>query len=128
MNASDIISTHGLEFTFSPVMENPFFTQESSDLVHYYCNLHNEAISFDFYISMGIDYSEALTGDFCLTRVLEDIGTFRSCSGYPEFCRLIGVEEDDDKSRIGFDEIKRLSDNLDFLLTQEIELTESPTI
>jgi hypothetical protein len=128
MNATNIISTYGLQLTAAPVMENPFMAQESADMTHYYCNLHNDDISFDFYMSLGSAYSDSLTPEFCLARVLEDVGSFRNCSGYQDFCKLIGVEEDDDKARLGFDEVRRISENLDFLLSHENELDTGPTI
>jgi hypothetical protein len=127
MNATDIISTYDLQLTATPVMENPFMA-DSSDLSHYYCNLHNDAVSFDFYTSLGSDYSDSLTAEFCLARILEDIGLFRSCPGYVEFCKLIGVEEDDGKAKLGYDEIRRISENLDLVLSQDVELNNGPTI
>jgi len=128
MNVTDIISTYGLQFTAAPVMENPFMAQESADMTHYYCNLHNENLAFDFYLSLGSDYSDSLTAEFCLARVLEDVGSFRNCAGYADFCRLIGVEEDDSKAKLGFEEVRRISENLDFLLSKENELTIGPGI
>jgi hypothetical protein len=128
MNATDIISTYDLHLEASPVMQNPFMAQESADMTHYYCNLRNESVSFDFYLSLGSDYSDSLTAEFCLARVLEDVGSFRTCAGYVEFCQLIGVEEEDGKAKLGFEEVRRISDNLDFLLSQENELNSGPTI
>jgi hypothetical protein len=123
MNATDIIATYELQFTFTPVMENPFMAQESSDMNHFYCKLHNDALSFDFYTSLGTEYSDNLTAEFCLARILEDVGSYRGCAGYSDFCRLVGVEEDDGKASLSFEELKRMSDNLDFLLSQENKLS-----
>ena len=126
MNATEIISTYDLKLTATPVMENPFMAGE--DMAHYYCTLYNDTVSFDFYTSLGSDYSSSLTSEFCLARILEDIGAFRSCPGYAEFCALIGVEESDGRAKLGYEEIRRMSENLDLVLSQDVELNAGPTI
>lgn len=126
MNATDIISTYDLKLTATPVLENPFMSGDVG-LTHYYCTLQNDVVSFDFYTSLGGEYSNSFTAEFCLARILEDIGAFRSCPGYAEFCKLIGVEESDGKAKLGYEEIRRMSENLDLVLSQDAELNTGPT-
>lgn len=126
MNAADILTTYDLSFTAEPVMENPFMPQESSDLLHWYCKLTADNIHFDFYISLGQDYAGAPDAEFALSRVLEDVGSYRACDGYAAFCELVGIDEDEGKARLAYDEIARMNDNIEHILSVGNELSEAP--
>lgn len=129
ISATDILDTYDLSIMCEKVESNPFMPQDSSDLDHWFCTLKNDSVTFDFYLSRGADFlGSAPTAEFALSFILEDIGSFRLCEGYEEFCKMIGIDMNDTKAQLAYDELSRLSDNLEIVLSSEVNKNIIPSI
>ena len=104
-----IIEANGLAFGCHEVEANPYMPQDSSDMRHWLCTVSGGAVDgFEFYVSLGEDAGHP-DAQIALSLVLEDVRSFRSCTGYGDFARLIGVEEDDPAGRVAWEELQRLA-------------------
>lgn len=109
LDVSTILDSNGLSFGCHEVDANPYMPQDSSDLRHWLCTVSGGAIdSFEFYVSLGED-TGGPDAQIALSLVLEDVRSFRSCSGYGDFARLLGIGEDDPAGRVAWEEISRLA-------------------
>jgi hypothetical protein len=116
----DLIEVYELQFSTHSVTANPHMPQESSDLKHWLCTFSNDALSFDFYVSLGDEYEgNPPSGSQAMDLIRADIGFFRTCPGFADFAAKLGLAEDDGRAIVAFNEIERYSEFAEALLANE---------
>lgn len=109
------IADNGLVLNITEVASNPYLPHEASDMKHCLCQLSGDNVSgFEFYFSF-VETDSGYVPDivFVMSRLLEDVRSFRDCEGYGDFARLIGIDEDDPRGVVAFEEVERLSKLID---------------
>lgn len=111
-----VLEENGIEFTSMSVDENPYMSDEGSDLRHFICSLSGGTVDFDFYVSLGVDLDmESPSAEFALKLVYADMSAFKQCKGYPEFADLLGYQEADASAAVSYEELRRLEPHLEKL-------------
>lgn len=114
---SAIIEANGLNLTRSKTETNPFMPGDKSDMEHFYCTLSGGGIdSFEFYFSHTDDVSP--TDEDLVSLLVNDIKTYRGCSGYEEFLKVFKLNDDEDRADIAlaWEELGRLAPLVDQVL------------
>lgn len=111
IDAAELLNAHGLAFKSHQVAENPYMPHDASDMRHWLCSLSGDAVEgFEFYVSAGDGACpDAPEPAFALSLVMEDVRAFRECSGYADFARLIGVDDEDPAGMVAWNEVSRLA-------------------
>lgn len=126
-----LIDAHSLQFRALPAEINPVMPQDSDDMTHWFCTLSGGPISgFDFYLSLGETYEgNPPTAEFALALLLEDVRAYKTCEGYDDFAKLLGIEDDDAEGQAqgyaAFEELSKLSPLMDEVLELE-NLSSAP--
>ena len=117
LDSAKLIEDHNLQFKCMAVTKNPYMPHETEDLSHWLCSISGEVVAgFEFYVSLGSDYDNEPDADLALSLVLSDIRSYRECTGYDDFIKLIGIEENDPAGRLAWEEISRLAPVLESLI------------
>lgn len=126
LDVESIMTANGLSFGCHPVAENPFMPQDSRDLSHWFCTISGGPVEgFEFYVSVGEDVTDDQpSAALALSLVLEDVRSFRSCEGYSDFVRMIGLDETDPAGAVAWEELGRLAPLVEAL----VELGEKSTL
>ncbi len=117
----DLIDVYELQFKAHAVDANPHMPQERDGLTHWLCTFSNDVIGiFDFYISLDPEYQgNPPSGPMALDFIRADIAFFRSCPGFADFAAKLGLDEDDSRAIVAFNEMSRYSTFADTLLAHD---------
>lgn len=114
---TDAIERHAIEMSTGVATRNPFMPGDTSDMVHWFCNLSGHGLeSFDFYLSFKGPAEPTLPA--ALHALSLDIKMYRGCAGYEDLLPILGLDDGEDRADLAvtWSELERLAPLLEQIL------------